>query len=244
MEITEQILDTVSDGEPMAVLVKQPAEAGTYPTIAIFHDGPGMRPATHEFAAKLAAEGYCVVVPDLYHRQGRMIGYEPADFAKDPKLGETMWGLIVSLTDDGIQNDLDAALAVAGVDTAAPMGVLGFCLGARAVVRTMTRLPDQFIAGATWHPSFLADDLPDSPHLTASTISGDLYIGIGDADKIQSIAMHQRFFDAVEPMANIEVEVFEGADHGYTWPGYSSYHEVAAETSWTKTMALLERTLG
>ena len=48
-----------------------------------------------------------------------------------------------------------------------PAGCIGFCLGARAVFRTMMRLPDQFTAGAMWHPSFLVDGEPDSPHLTA-----------------------------------------------------------------------------
>ena len=41
--------------------------------------------------------------------------------------------------------------------------MIGFCVGARAAFRTLMRLPDTFAAGAMWHPSFLADDEPDSP---------------------------------------------------------------------------------
>jgi carboxymethylenebutenolidase len=51
------------------------------------------------------------------------------------------------------------------------LGVIGFCVGARAVFRILMRLPDRFVAGAMWHPSFLADDQPDSPHLTANRLT-------------------------------------------------------------------------
>ena len=48
----------------------------------------------------------------------------------------------------------------------------------RAVFRTMMRFPDQLVAGAMWHPSFLADDDPDSPHLTAAELKGSLYVAL------------------------------------------------------------------
>ena len=146
--------------------------------------------------------------------------------------------MLRSLTDDGIQSDLDAALAAVGVADDEKMGTIGFCLGARAIYRTLMRLPESFVVGASWHPSFLADDGDDSPHLTAAGLTQPVYFGIGTADQVQSIAMHQRFFDAVAPLANVEVEIFDGADHGYTWPETPNYHEVAATTSWAKTTKL------
>ena len=109
---------------------------------------------------------------------------------------------------------------------------------------SLTRLPDRVVCGAGWHPSFLADDQPDSPHLTASEIAGPLFLGIGEADEVQSIAMHQRFLDAVAGMDHVTVTTFPGADHGYTWPGYPNYDETAAETSWATTLDMLADTLG
>ena len=70
-----------------------------------------------------------------------------------------------------------------------------------------------------------------------------MYIGIGTADQVQSIEMHQRFFDAVASLPHVEVEIFDGADHGYTWPSHPNYHEVAATTSWAKTTALFAANL-
>ena len=58
MDTTEEIIDTTTDDGEMAVLVTRPAGAGDWPAVLLFIDAPGVRSATHEFAAKLAAEGY------------------------------------------------------------------------------------------------------------------------------------------------------------------------------------------
>jgi len=121
--------------------------------------------------------------------------------------------------------------------------VIGFCLGARYVHKAMQELPDRFVVGAMWHPSFLTDDTDASPHLTVDAI-GELWIGIGDADEVQSIEMHQRYFAAAEGRDNITLRIFEGADHGYTWPVSPNYHEEAATVGWTETLTRFERLLG
>ncbi len=240
-DVTETIIDTNTPDGEMAIAIAQPSAGGPHPTIVVFHDGPGMRRSNHEFNRRLAGEGYRVVMPDLYHRHGRMIGFMP-DEATEETRAQT-WMMLESLTDAGIQSDLDATLAAIGVDDDDQMGTIGFCLGARAIFRTLMRFPDRFVAGATWHPSFLADDGDDSPHLTAGQLAQPVYIGIGTADQVQSIEMQQPFFDAVAPLDNVEVEIFDGADHGYTWPDTPNYHEAGATASWTKTTELFRKAL-
>ena len=249
LEVQETILDTVSDGEPLAVVRKRPPSGGPHPLVVMFMDKPGIRDALHVFARRLARHGYDVILPDLYHRHGRMIGYDHAEAAADPGKAARLVQMMGSLTDDGIQNDLDAALeAVAAdrpdgsMDTA---GCIGFCLGARAVFRTMMRLPGQFPAGAMWHPSFLVDGEPDSPHLTADRLQGSLYAGFGEADQAMTVASMQPFIRAVSSLGDrVTVDILSGADHAYTWPGTPNYNEAAAERAWSQTLALLAAELG
>lgn len=243
MNVSEQTVDTPTDDGDMAVVVTQPQDppAGrAVPTVVVFIDAPGVRPATREFMARLAETGYRVITPDLHHRHGRLLSYEPAAMAGDPDARPTIMSWIASMTDDQIQDDAARALAAAGVPDDEPYAVIGFCLGARAVYRGMERNPGRVVCGAGWHPSFLVDDGPDSPHLSAGSLDRPLYLGIGEADQVQSIAMHQQFLDAVADLDHIDVTTYPGADHGYTWPGYPTYHEQAAETSWTKTLAMLD----
>jgi carboxymethylenebutenolidase len=89
----------------------------------------------------------------------------------------------------------------------------------------------------------LADDEPDSPHLTASRLTQPLFIGIGDADRQQPIELHQRFFDAVEPLPHVELQVFPGADHGFTWPDWPTYDENAASGCFDRTTEMFRQAL-
>ncbi len=247
-EVRESILETVSDSEPLAVPRARPAAGGPNPLVVMFMDRPGIRHALHAFARRLAGHGYDVILPDLYHRHGRMIGYGPAEMAADPGAPERLSVLMASLTDEGIQNDLDAALDAVAADrptgSMQPAGCIGFCLGARAVFRTMMRLPEQFAAGAMWHPSFLVDDAPDSPHLTAGQLAGSLYAGFGEADKMMSVASMQPFIQAVSALGDrVTLDILPGANHGYTWPDAPGYSQSGAERAWSQTVALFDDVL-
>jgi len=233
MDVQEQTIDTATNDGDMAVVVTQPVAApessGDWPTVLLFIDAPGLRQATRDYMGRMAGEGYRVVTPDLHHRHGRLLV---------PSSMDEVWGWIESMTDDQIQYDGACGLAAAGVNEETPYVALGFCLGTRAVYRAIERNPERVLAGSCWHPSFMADDKPDSPHLTAGQLTRPMYLGIGEDDEVQSIVMHQPFLDAVAPLENVEVVTYPGADHGFTWPGNPTYNETAAETSWTKTLAM------
>ncbi len=242
LEVRESILETISGGEPLAVPRAQPESGGPHPLVVMFMDRPGIRHALHAFARRLAGHSYDVILPDLYHRHGRMIGYGPAEMATEPDAPERLSVLMASLTDEGIQNDLDAALDAVAADrptgSMQPAGCIGFCLGARAVFRTMMRLPEQFTVGAMWHPSFLVDEAPDSPHLTAGQLAGSLYAGFGEADQMMSVASMQPFIQAVLALGDrVTVDILPGANHGYTWPDAPNYSESGAERAWSQTLA-------
>ena len=241
METSLTTIDTTTDDGEMAVVIVEPVSPaegpGQWPTVLWFMDLPGIRPAVHDGMSRLAREGYRVIAPDLHHRHGRLLHVEP-DVRHLPETGEKMTLWLSSMTDDQIQHDGACALRAANVAENTPIVAIGFCLGARAVYRTIERQPDRVLAGSSFHPSFLADDGPTSPHLTAGDVATPMYFGIGEDDGIQSIEMHQRFLDAVEPLPHVDVVTFPHTDHGFTWPGYPNYSEVAAETSWAKTFEL------
>lgn len=241
MPITEHIIDADTADGSMAVVHKAPEGGGTK-RVLIFMDAPGIRPSLHTFAGRLAGSGYEVAIPDLWHRHGRMVGFDPVDDAETNQANRAkIMAMLATLDDDQVQMDRDAALAALGWDDG-QIGTIGFCLGARYVHKAMQELPERFPAGAMWHPSFLTDDTDASPHLSVGEI-GELWVGIGTADQVQSIEMHQRYFDAAAGFDNITVRIFDGADHGYTWPISPSYHEEAATVGWAATTDLFDRVL-
>ena len=242
MTITEQIIDTETADGPMAIVHASP-EGGSAKRVLIFMDAPGIRPSLTHFAVRLAEAGFEAAIPDLWHRHGRMIGFDPVDDAEANQANRLKIMEMLGTLDDGqVQMDRNAALdALEWTD--GPMATIGFCLGARYVHKAMQELPHRFPTGAMWHPSFLTDDTDASPHLSVDAI-GELWIGIGTADKVQSIEMHQRYLDAIEGLDNITLRIFDGADHGYTWPVSPTYHEEAATVGWNATTEMFDRVLG
>ena len=232
---------------PVGVVLTHPNGPGPFPVILMFHDGPGLREANWTNARRLAIYGYCVVMPDRYHRFGDFLFVDPAKMrgaaADDPNVLEfrRMFG---GTTDEHVRTDVDAILAwLPSVEVASsgPMGVIGYCIGARAVVRTMAEHNDRFAAGVCLHPSFCSTEEADSPHLSVPALSGQLYVGIGHEDKMQSIEMNQPFLDAVVD-AGGSVDLFVGADHGFAVPG-GAYHDRSADQAYRQAVSLFNHRL-
>ncbi len=227
---------------PVGVVLTHPDGPGPFPVILMFHDGPGLRDANWTNARRLAINGYCVVMPDRYHRFGDFKSVDPAIMkgapADDPNVLEFR-RIFGGTTDEHVRTDVEAVLAWLPSVAAAksgPMGVIGYCVGARAVVRTMDEHNGLTAAGACLHPSRCATDEADSPHLSVAGLSGRIYVGIGHEDKMQSIEMNQPFLDAVVD-AGGSVDLFVGADHGFAVPGIA-YHDASADQAYRQVLAL------
>ena len=55
----------------MNTFVVYPDEGGPFPVVLFYMDAPGKREELHDMACRLAAVGYCVVLPNLYYRVSR-----------------------------------------------------------------------------------------------------------------------------------------------------------------------------
>ena len=58
------------DGVADAYLV-HPGGGGSYPAVLFFMDAIGLRPRLFEMADRIAANGYVVLVPNVFYRHGR-----------------------------------------------------------------------------------------------------------------------------------------------------------------------------
>ncbi len=245
----EEILEVSTSDDVMSVIAKHPSGAGPCPVVVLFHDGPGVREATHEVARFIARAGYYVVVPDRYHRHGRFVHFEPEELiAAGPNsdLMKRFFGMVMSTTDEHVQADIDTLLEhLASSPLAKPgaMGCIGYCNGVRSVLRAMFDHPEKFVVGAGLHPSFCVSNEDDSPHLCVSSLKGSLYIAIGEEDRLSSVEHNQPLINELRKLGNrATVEILPGADHGFAVPG-PNYHEAAAARAHEKALELFRRTL-
>ncbi len=247
--MTDQMLSVPTPDGEMGAFVRRPGGDGPFPVIVYFHHGPGLDDGSKESMKLLADAGYYVVSPDRYHRE------EPwlvADIAKLRGTGpeaeaaqKKFFGILMGTTDDMVESDLQALLATLDNEPAArkaPMGVIGFCIGARSVLRSIANHPDVFAAGVALHPSFCTTEDADSPHLGVPDYKGLLYVAFGSEDKMQSADANKPFIDIVNEMSDGRglAEIHDGADHGFAVPG-GAYQEAAADRSYEKALDIFSK---
>ena len=240
----EQTETLATEDGPMGVHVVRPDGEGPFPVIVYFHHGPGLDDGSKESMARIAEAGYYVISHDRYHREQPWLVVERGK--TDDKTMERFWEVLMGTTDEMVATDLDAVLAYVDGDPAAreaPMGAIGFCIGGRSVLRTIADHPDEFRAGVGFHPSYTVTDDDDSPHLAVPTFTGSIYLGYGADDTMQSAESQRALIDMVEAMGDRgQVEIHEGANHGYSVPG-RAYHEPAADRSYEQALAVFDKEL-
>ncbi len=235
-------LDTASG--PMGVHVVRPDGDGPFPVVVFFHHGPGLDDGSKEAMARIADWGYYVVSHDRYHRFEPWFVLDrtrPVDEATQARF----WQVLMETTDDDVAADLAAVLAFLADDPTArpaPMGCIGYCIGARSVLRTIAGDPDRFRAGVGLHPSFCTTEDDDSPHLAVADHPGSLYIAFGAADTMQPASANTALIDATNALEHGVAEIHEGADHGFGVPG-PAYHPEAADRSYEQARLVFDREL-
>ncbi|NBW00550.1 MAG: dienelactone hydrolase family protein [Betaproteobacteria bacterium] len=99
---------------------------GRGPGLVIIQEIFGVNEHIRAVADQYAADGYCVIAPDIFWREGRKIelGYDPKGF-------ELGMGLLGKLNIDQTGLDLQAAVATLRKHAACSgkVGSLGFCMG-------------------------------------------------------------------------------------------------------------------
>jgi carboxymethylenebutenolidase len=247
--MTEEMLSIATPDGSMGAYVRRPEGDGPFPVIVYFHHGPGLDDGSKESMQRLANAGYYVVSPDRYYREGPWLTFDPAamrsGIPEADELRKRMFSILLGTTDDMVESDLKALVAALDGEPAArsgPMGVIGFCIGARSVLRTIANHPDVFAAGVALHPSFCTTKDDDSPHLGVAPYSGYLYVGFGAEDKMQAAADNEAFIDATNQLSDGRglAEVHDGADHGFAVPG-GAYHEAAADRSYAKALEIFDK---
>jgi carboxymethylenebutenolidase len=238
-----------TDGTCEAFLCYPDLNKAKLPSILLYMDAIGVRPAIEDMARKLASKGYLVLLPNLFYRQGKipvLHGLKdkmgPEDMGKlTPPLGE----LIPSLTPEMLLKDAADYLNTLSHHEFAQGGkvaLVGYCFGGAHAVRTAAAYPEKISLVASFHGGNLASDKPNSPHLLLSKVKAELYFAHADKDKSMPAEQIERLESALEENQNEFVsEIYPGANHGFTMRDLPAYHQEACDRHWNNLFSLLEK---
>lgn len=234
-----------ADGVAPATLFVPDAGRGDAGVI-LYMDAFGPRPAMNEMAERLAAEGYAVLVPDLFYRFGT---YGPFDaktaFSNDTTasqlrrmIGETTQAMTIADTKYFLE-----VLERAGAT--GKIGTVGYCMGGGRAVNAAAAYPDRIAAAASIHGGNLASDAEDSPHRSAATIKARVYVGVAGIDRSFPPEQSARLAQALrEAEVDHVIENYVGKAHGWAVPDHGVYDEAGAERHWKRLITLFSETLG
>jgi carboxymethylenebutenolidase len=211
----------------------------------------GLRPQVASMLSRIADWGYVVLAPNVFHRAGRIADLAPREDLRVPGARERHLDLIGPglqlLTPDHVVDDLGRYLrAVTTLPdvVSAPVGVTGYCMGARFALIAACTYPETVAAVGGWHGGMLATDQPDSPHLQLPVARATFAFGHATNDPSMPDTDIARLGTALArarlPHTN---EVFPGP-HGYTMSDTAVYSPNADALHWQQLEHLLRNNLG
>ena len=231
----------------MATFICRP-ERGRHPPVLFLMDAPGIREELHDMARRLAAVGYCVLLPNLYYRAGRDTIYGPEVLVHGSPEHHRMRAVRTKMTIPPVMADVATLIAFAdsldGVQRG-PVGVHGYCMSGPYALAAAARYPDRVAAAASFYGTWLVSDAEESPHLRLGSITGEAYIACAEFDELAPLPMVDELRALFENAGSPgEIEVYPGVHHGFAFPQRKVYDRAAAERHWERLIALYRRRLG
>ena len=226
---------SVADGIEMRAYSAFPSSTGPVASIILLQEAFGVNHHIRSVADRLAAAGYAVIAPELFHRTaapGQEFAY--SDF------GSAMLHYN-AINNEDLTADLRACydwLRNQPLVIADKIGSIGFCLGGRVSFLANAVLPlaaaVSYYGGGTHQIKDRANDL-HAPHLF---FWGGLDAHISKDDIVQVT-------DAVTAAGKPFINTFISyADHGFHCDERPSYHPQAAAEAWALTLAFFREKLG
>lgn len=234
-------VDINTAGGAMNTFIVHPDEGGPFPVVVLLMDAPGIRPELHQMATRLATSGYFVVLPNLYYRRVR-------EFVAAQAQRSAMVAHMNSLSNAMVCEDILEILEFLPGESAAkhePIGVVGYCMSGPFAFAVAEALPEKIAAAASIHGVRLFTEAADSPHRYAQRITAELYFGCAEHDEWAPAQMMVELDSHLAGLGlNYRIETYPNTRHGFVFPNRGDiYDAAAAETHWSRLLALFARTL-
>ena len=222
----ETVVYAEIDGQKISGYLARPKKTrGKLPGLIVIHEWWGLNDNVREEARRLAAEGYVTLAVDLY-------GGKTATEVKDAM------GLSTALTKNPApaEENLRQAYRYLDKTVGAPrIGTIGWCLGGRWSLRTAILLPKSVDATVIYYGAV------NVPEEDLAALQMPILGLFGSKDPVIPLATVQTFEETMKRLGkNVDVHVYEGAQHAFANPSGTSYQAAAAEDAWRRTTAFLK----
>jgi carboxymethylenebutenolidase len=174
---------------------------------------------------RLAGEGYVAVAPSIFDRiePNFQSGYSPDEVAVARKfVANPDWAAMLR----------DTQAAIDSVKDVGPVGIIGFCLGGSVAYGAATKLTG-LKAAIGYYGGAIIRFADDKPHVPTQLHFGEKDSGIPLSD-VETIRKKR---------PDVEIHVYEGAQHGFSCDERASYDKTSADIAWPRSLEFLAKYL-
>lgn len=234
---TSTVTIAASDGGRFSAYLSLPAQERA-PGLVLIQYICGVNRVMRSLADGFAAQGYAVLVPDLYWRQQPAVQLLDDPSRPDPAQQQRALDLNDGFDDERGIDDLRAALAFLrarpGCDGHA--GALGYCLGGRLAYLMATRTDVDCAVG--YYGVKIEQHLDE-----ADRIRRPLMLHMAGADYLVPEPVRKQITDRLEQVPGVEVLVHPGVNHAFALPGGANWSAEAAQRANQASLAFLREHL-
>ena len=222
-------VDLKVNGDNAYAFVAEPDDNARHPGIVLIQEWWGIEPHIRQLAQRLAAAGFVVAVPDLYHGK----------IATEPDEAQKMIMMIRGNVERAAKEIIGALDTVKAMPNVEPkkLGLMGFCVGGFMTYYVASRYPDLGAVvpfyGAGYNPT------PEE----VAKVNAPVLAFYGSRD--QSVPMEQvRKIERMykEAGKDFTVKVYD-AGHAFINPDHGMGNEKAAAEAWPLAVNFLKQHL-
>jgi len=225
--MSEHATFSAKSGAPASGELALPKAAGKAPGLVLLQEWWGLNDHIKDLANRLAAEGFVVLAPDLYHG----VTTKSADEAAK---------MMTELDGRRAMDDIAGAASFLAGDprTNGKVGVIGFCMGGAYA-----------LAAACWVPEIAAVvpfyGLPPEENVKWENVKAPIQMHYGKKDNWVTADKVNAIKHKLEALGQ-KMETFEyDADHAFVNDTRPEVHDAdAAKTAWKRATQFLHHHLG
>ncbi|HEV7814705.1 MAG TPA: dienelactone hydrolase family protein [Janthinobacterium sp.] len=233
MSVTSKWIDIQTGDGSFGAYLALP-HTGKGPGIVLLQEIFGVNEHIRSVADQYAADGYVVLAPDLFWRNGARIelGYDQAGWGKAVEL--------MQATEAAGKAPSDIAATVKVLrglpEVEGKVASIGFCFGGRL---SYGAAADGLVdAAVAYYGGGIQNKLD-----RADEVKVPLLMHFGDADSHIPMDAVKKIAERFEDKTNVELHIYPGAEHGFNCSHRESYNQRAAVEAHGNTLIFLSENI-